>query len=220
MFLKKTPSILAQISWSVLFLLIVAGCGGSTKVKKSGFLGDYSQFKSSPQDEEALLYVHPTKTIADYDKLMFDHPIVYFHPDAKGKGINPEKLKELTDFWLDEAVKAVEGAYEVVEKPGPGVLRVRAAITEVNTSDPKKNIVTQYVVKMSVDVGGASMEAELVDSQTGERIVGYMASRKGRAFVNYKNLITQYGDTKGALKYWAQNLRERLDEMHGKTEEK
>jgi hypothetical protein len=202
---------------SILMVVFLIDCGGSVKSTKSGFLGDYSQFKPAPEGE-VLVYLNPYKSIGEYDKLMFDPVTIYLHPDAKGKEIDPETLKELSDYFKEEGLKAVEGAYEVVEEPGTGVLRVKAAITDVNTSAPLKNIITTYFVKFSTDVGGASIEAELVDSQTNERIVGFVETRKGRAFLNRKNLITRYGDVKGSLKYWAQLLRDRLDAAHEKSE--
>lgn len=201
----------------VLAIFLVFGCGGSVKSTKSGFLGDYSEFKPAPEGE-ALVYLNPNKRIGDYNKLLFDPVTIYLHPDAKGKKIDPETLKELSDYFKEEGIKAVEDAYEVVDEPGAGVLRVRAAITDVNTSAPLKNIITTHFIKFSTDVGGASMEAELIDSQTNERIVGFVETRKGRAFLNRKNLITRYGDVKGSLKYWAQLLRERLDDAHGESD--
>lgn len=200
-----------------LVVFLIFGCGGSVKSTKSGFLGDYSKFKPAPEGE-ALVYLNPNKSIGDYNKLLFDPVTVYLHPDAKGKQIDPETLNELSDYFREEGIEAVEGAYAVVDEPGVGVLRVKAAITDVNTSAPLKNIITTHFIKFSTDVGGASMEAELVDSQTNERVVGFVETRKGRAFLNRKNLITRYGDVKGSLKYWAQLLRERLDAAHGKSE--
>lgn len=203
-------------SFAAIVVFLLFGCGGSVRSTKSGFLGDYSKFKPAPEGE-ALVYLNPNKSIGDYSKLMFDPVKIYLTEQAIGKDLDPEAVTELSGYFREEGIKAVEGAYEVVDEPGPGVLRIRAAITDVNTSEPAKNIITTHFIKFSTDVGGASMEAELVDSQTNERIVGFVETRKGRAFLNRKNLITRYGDVKGSLKYWAQLLRERLDAAHEKS---
>jgi hypothetical protein len=61
-------------------------------------------------------------------------------------------------------------------------------------------------------IGGASMEAELLDSQTGEQIGAIIEGRKGSQ-VSLAGL-KEWGDAKAIMDDWAKGFRKRLDEAH------
>ncbi|UCE61917.1 MAG: DUF3313 domain-containing protein, partial [Phycisphaerales bacterium] len=68
--------------------------------------------------------------------------------------------------------------YSVVDAPGPGVLRIRAALTDIKKTKPAMNI--HPATKLSgIGLGGASMEAEGLDAQTGERVLAVVDTRAG-----------------------------------------
>lgn len=150
--------------------------------------------------------------------------LIYFHEDAKGTGVDPQELAELAGFLRDEVIAALsEGdAYVVVEEPGPGVLQIRAAITDVVPVDPKKNLGATAVGMAAgvglllprVDLGRTSIEAEFLDSQTGERLVAVVAEKKGKRFGGKVKGAKTWGDVKAAFKNWSKGLRERLDQVH------
>jgi hypothetical protein len=58
------------------------------------------------------------------------------------------------------------------------------------------------------------MEAELVDSQTGEQIGALIESKKGSRLSLAG--MTRWGDAKAAMDEWAQRFEQRLDEAHGR----
>jgi hypothetical protein len=64
-------------------------------------------------------------------------------------------------------------------------------------------------------VGGASMQAEILDSWTGERI-GAVIDTKGGHKLSSVEGNDEWGHTRAAFKFWAQRLRIWLDETHGK----
>ncbi|MCJ7603764.1 MAG: DUF3313 domain-containing protein [Desulfobulbaceae bacterium] len=57
-------------------------------------------------------------------------------PTPRTKEIDPAILKELTEYYQNALFEAVKGGYEIVDQPGPGVLRVRVAITEIKPCAP------------------------------------------------------------------------------------
>ena len=62
---------------------------------------------------------------------------VHFAPDAKGGGIDPDTLNDLATYFHSEVTKLLsENGYSVVKAPGPGVLYVRAAITQIDKTVP------------------------------------------------------------------------------------
>jgi hypothetical protein len=190
------------------------GCG--LEAKRSGFLSDYSQLQPSDKFEGTMIYWNPAKPLKVYDRFLVEPVVVHFAPDAKGGGIDPETLNELAAYFHEETVKGLtESGYTVVKAAGPGVLRVRAAITQVDKTVPVANI--HPAMKMSgLGLGGASMEAEGTDSQSNDRVFAVTDSRKGSR-LDITGGLQWYGNAKGVMAEWAKRFVARVDEAHGKT---
>jgi hypothetical protein len=206
--------------------MFLAGCaaGGMKKVDKAGFLGDYSQLKPGGEDRAAMVYIKPGVDLKPYDKIMFERVTVMLSPDADYKVVDPALLKELTDYYQNALINAVKDGYQVVDQPGPGVLRVRAAITDVKPSKPVANTmssiipigmavaaVTKVASDDNVGTGEAATEIEVLDSVTGERLAAAVDRRQGGKMA----FRGKWTDTKDAFDFWAKRFRERLDEMRG-----
>lgn len=222
--MKKNTMWLAPL---LLSALLLGGCaaGGMKTVEQSGFLGDYSQLQPGGKDRVALLYIKPGANLRSYDKIMFDRVVVMLSDDAEYRAIDPALLKELTDYYQQALFNAVKDGYQVVDQPGPGVLRVRTALTELKPSKPVANtlssitppgIVASLAVKITSDdnlgTGEAGTEFEFLDAMTGERLAAGVDRRQGG-----KGMFRgKWDDTKDAFDFWAQRFRERLDEVRGK----
>ena len=206
--------------WIVILSLVVLGSPGQTLARKaafSGFLRDYSKLKPSPDVDGALSYENPSRGLKHYDKFLIDRIIVHFAPNAKGTGVDPMKLVQITDYAHRELVIALSKRYQVVSTPGPGVLRIRVAITSIKTTKPLFNIHPGMKV-IGFGLGGASMEAEGVDSQTGERIIAVVDSRKGaHSPIPSVEALEKLGHVKEVIRYWVKRFRKRLDKAHGFT---
>ncbi len=207
----------------MISVALFAGCAatGMKTVEKSGFLGDYSQLSPGGDDRAALVYLKPGVDLKPYGKLMFDRIVVMLSDDAEYRGIDPATLKELTDYYQNAIFEAVSDGYEIVGEPGPGVLRVRVAITDIRPSNPVANTlssitppgllisgVTKAASDENLGTGEASTEFELLDAVTGERLAAAVDRRQGGkgAFRG------KWDDTKDAFDFWAQRFRQRLDE--------
>ncbi|MCZ6466551.1 MAG: DUF3313 domain-containing protein [Alphaproteobacteria bacterium] len=197
---------------AIVFLESVAGCA-TQQAAKSGFLGDYSQLKPDPAFDGARRYQNPAKPLKQYRKFMLDPVVVHFAPNAEGTAISPDELKKLADYFHNRAVEELSKRYQVVQKPGPGVLRVRAAITDIEKTTPIMNI--HPAMKMSgIGLGGASMEAEAIDSQTRERVIAVVDSRQGSRLSMAAGLQT-YGHAKQVMDFWIERFVKQLDKAHG-----
>ncbi len=210
---QDTRSLLALGHLSfILCGVLLAGCQ-STKTAYSGFLGDYSGLRASSEYKGALEYKHPTLTLRDYDKFMIDPILVHFAPNAKGTAIDPAKVKKLTDYAAEQLRESLSKRYRVVTAAGPGVLRLRVALTDIKKTTPAMNILPQ--TKLSgVGIGGASMEAEAIDSQSGERVLAVVDSGKG-SFMAFKAGLEPFGHAKEVIGRWAERVVERVDAAHG-----
>ncbi len=208
----------------VLVALVLGGCaaGGMKDVKKTGFINDYTKLKPGGDGNAALVYVDPTVDFSQYDKIMFERVTVMLSPDADYKVIDPALLKELTDYYQNALVNAVKGDYQIVDKPGPGVLRVRVAITGIKPAKPVSNALSTILpvgmviagaVKAgsgdNMGTGEAASEMEVLDSVTGRQLAAAVDRRQGGKSV----MSGKWDDTKEAFDYWAKRFRARLDEL-------
>ena len=158
---------------------------------------------------------------------MLDQVIFYFSPNAKNKEIDPEQMKELADMFAAPVFQSLGDAYPLVDQPGPDVMRVRVAITDIDLPNRPLNTVTTIIpVGLAVSVlkkgatgkgtfvGETSMEMEVLDSETNERIAAAADRRAGGKIDN----MSKFGTAEDAFKFWAERLRTRLDEFHGEIE--
>jgi hypothetical protein len=219
---------LALMGCLVLTILLAAAADKrEEEIKRpptSGFLGDYSDLQPHPDKKQMLVYRKRPGVLADYDAFLVEPVLIYFHKDAKGTGVDPQELAQLATFLRDEVVRAISESrvYRAVDSPGPGVVRLRAAITHVVPVDPKKNIGATALGMAAgvglllprVDLGRTSIEVEFLDSESGERLAAVVAEKKGRRFGGKVKGAKTWGDVKAAFKKWSKGLRQRLDQIH------
>ena len=210
---------------SLLCLFIVAcSAGGMNEVQQSGFLNDYSMLSQGGENSAAMTYIKPGTDFKPYNKIMFERVLVILSSDAGHRGIDPALYKELTDYYLNALLNAVKGGYEVVDQPGPGVLRVRTAITDLKPSKPVSNTmstilpvgwavagITKVVSDDNLGTGEAATEIDVLDSVTGERLAAAVDRRQGGKAV----FEGKWEDTKDAFDHWAARFRSRLDKLRG-----
>lgn len=145
----------------------------------SGFLGDYSQLakEKDANGEDVLRYVSPKLKPGSYQKVLID--ATQFYPAPKpSTQVGDQALNDIRNY-MDKALRdKVGNKLPLATEPGPGVIRVRPAITAVDTKHqglkPYEILPVGFVVSRVV-VGKAreatlEMEVELVDSTTGERL--------------------------------------------------
>ncbi|MDX1972676.1 MAG: DUF3313 family protein [Candidatus Sumerlaeia bacterium] len=107
------------------------------------------------------------------------------------------------------------GLVEVAE-PGPGVLRVRSAITGYERSNVWLNVVTSLILG-PVTAGGASSEAEIVDSVEGNRLASVRTHSNGTPFLGGPwNYFKGHGHARAAVSRHARKLVKQLDLQSGK----
>ena len=112
---------------------------------------------------------------------MFPNVEIWGTPDSKLKEVPKEDLDRLATDLHNAIRQKLEGDYAFVDKPGPGVLRLRVALTEAGKSNMTMRALTTIVPQARVIsgvrkmatgteswVGSAGIEGELSDSLSGE----------------------------------------------------
>ena len=132
--------------------------------------------------------------------------------------------------YLDAAVtEQMKSDYTFVAEPGPGVMRLRVAITEAKGSavvlDTMSSVMPPAIILSGLKkvitgtaaaVGSARVEAELVDSLTGKRLVAGVDERAGKKYTGKGDKWKKWQDAKDGYDYWAKRLKKRLDELCGR----
>lgn len=209
--------------------------------KAQGFLSDYSKISKTKDDDGAYRYVDPTVDFSKYNKLLVDRIKIFFKDDSDYKGIDPDELKTLTDYFYEAINKAMGETYPMVTEVGPEVLRLRVAISDLVPNDTAASVTTLLVPFLwladagtgvatgdaggTVFTGEATLELEVLDSVSSKQLGARIETETGQKY-NYSHGIatgvkgyirsfSKWAHTKKALDDWAQLLRKRLDELHG-----
>lgn len=214
---------------ALLGLTLAAGVASAqdpaaAKPQYSGFLSDYSKLQPAPDREGIQLFIDRSRDYRAYTKVKFDPIEVYLTPNPEYKGLQPDALKRMTDVFQSSFRKALGSEYQVVDQPGPGVLRVRAAITGVQATKPPLGATDFIPIKALFNIGraaaGASpqvaeMTAEIeVLDEKGTRVAAAVASRKGEQTLSQRDQVT-WKDLQPITDYWATSFKQRLDELRG-----
>jgi hypothetical protein len=75
-----------------------------------------------------------------YRKIMLDKVEVFVSPTSEYHGVSPDVLKGMADRFTASFKKALQSGYQLVDKPGPDVLRIRPALSGINLVKPSFNM--------------------------------------------------------------------------------
>lgn len=212
-----------------LVLSLAVGCATKQTMPRSGFLTDYSGLtQEDPMGYADWTYINDKANFRAYDKIMIDHVVFFLKEDAEYKGFDADETKELADVFHKAIVDALADAYVITDETGPEVMRLRLAVTDLVPGKPVIGTMTTIIpVGLAVDLikkgaggehigtGEVSVEVELLDSQTGERLGAAIDHKAGAKYKVHKT-VTKWGHAKDMFNQWAKNLRKRLDKLSGR----
>ena len=185
--------------------LVLAGCATATAPPQSGFLVDYSDFTVDQNDDSLLWWERETFDWRQYNKIIVDPIAIYFHSDAEGNEIQADSLSNLISQCHQEIIAHLSDEFEVVETPGTGVLRVRSAVTNVIPANVGLNVMSTMVAFFPLDMGGASMEVEFIDTMSQVRQAAGMDTKLGIP-TQVKSGFTSLGHARKACRDWSEEL--------------
>ncbi|GJM18775.1 MAG: lipoprotein [Phycisphaeraceae bacterium] len=178
--------------------LVCSGCG-STAPTRTGFLGDYERLGDVRGGEE---FVSPA--LAGYRSFIVE--AVEFRGEAED--VRADHRSQLAAYLRARCVGVVEDAgLTIVEHAGSGVGRVRLALTGVRSATWWLNLHPGSKIT-GAGTGGASIEAEIVDSITGEQLAA--ASRVGRGNQFELDAFSELDDVKDVIDAWAEEASRRV----------
>lgn len=186
----KRPTSNTWISAGIGALLLAFPAVQGYAQTESGFLKDYSQLQvgKDPKGTERRFWVKEKVNWQSYQAMLVEP--VEFHPQPEGtKEVSLGTLNDIRSYLNSGLPKAVEPNMKIAKEPGPGVLRLRTAITAVSVDKglkPYQLIPIGLLITAAQRGSGSAtypvklqVEAELTDSVSGEALARSVREAKG-----------------------------------------
>ena len=221
-------------AYSLAFFLTTTAFGSAfaQDVASSGFLSDYSQLKQSSDqymDHTYLAEGAPGK-MANYSAVMIDQPEIFVAANSKYKGMKPDDMKQLADAFRAAMAASLSTTYMIVDQPGPNVLYLRFAISNVQLKKHKrgllgytpigfvagaaKSALTSDFTK-KIDLKGLTVEVEVLDSSTEEQFAALLKTRSDK-----KDDPTSWEELEALIAVYSQRVACNLDNARRAEEDR
>jgi hypothetical protein len=218
----------AGLVTATLFLAgMLTGCSVTQKeavekssLSSSGFLGpDYSRLAPGGEGQTSLRYINPSAQWTQYNKILV-MPVSFWGNEATKIPLADQQA--LCNFLYQALRDQLGKKFRLVEQPGPGVMVVQVALTDVEAATPVLRSVTMVVPQARAlstlkylatgtypFVGAAQAEAKITDGGTGELLGEWVDRRVGSG-----NIQTaaqwQWGDVENVMNTWSAMAAEKL----------
>ncbi len=208
---------------AVLVILSIAslvGCAQTRSVdpERQGFLSksEWALMKETNDDEDVeRKYINRNVDWKSYHAVMIDS--VSFWRSTEEEKIPTEDSQMILEYFYAALHREIGKRANVVNQPGPGVARLRIAITDAEGAMVAGRVVTTVVPQMrimttaggmatgtSVTVGEAGVAAKVTDSMS-DRLLACAADRRlGQK--SFKGMTDEWGDLKAAIDIWAETF--------------
>lgn len=208
--------------------VVLASCtstGQMRKTKTTGFLGDYSQLKKGEGDQAQWVYIRPGVRWASYTQVMIDPITAYAIPGNPLAKLPKEQLNALASYLHATLREQLSQDYQIVSTAGPGVLRLRVALTEAGAGRPVLGVLSSVAppsiaisalktvaTGQGTGTGSARVEMEMLDAQTKVRLAAAVDAQAGNKRDFFGN-FNKWDDAQDAFDNWAAQLHTRLREL-------
>lgn len=224
---------------SLAGLLMVAGCARTVAPSPSvvermngseatsapsgaGFLKDYALLQRGQQGQPEWIYKNPAAQWSSYTKVIIDPVTFIASPDSS---VSTEDQQKLADYFYNQLKEEIGKQAQIVSQPGPGVMRLQVALTDVEGATPGLRSVSVIVPQARVlnmvqslgtgsyaFVGSATCQGQVTDSVTGKILAEWIDKREGGLALSTA-LQWKWGDAENAIDHWAKLLAERYTEL-------
>jgi len=198
--------------------LVGPGCAATRsrrgEPENAGFLQDYSQLMPNPDYPAAAVYIRPGVQWSSYNAVQLDSVGLWVGEDTKN--LSPEDQQMLTDTLYKTLYDELSKYFVMVKQPGPNTLRIRAALTQAQGAKVGLRVITTIVPQLrmagalvglagdtATTVGSATVEMEVLDSVTNQRLAAAVDARAGTKVLFAKRAYSTWGDVQTACQYWS-----------------
>ena len=228
MYIKLNNSVCRTKAFPLLglCLLVLSACSTTQKVAinqsdvNCAFLVNAcSLLTTGGKDQIGLRYFNPAAQWTEYSKIMID-PVTFW--SGNSSQLSPSDQQRLVNFFSQQLNTQLGQKFEIVNQPGPGVMKLDVALVDVASATPVLRSISMIVPQARLlsslkylatgsfpFVGGAQSELKISDSLSGE-VLGLFVDKRigGGAFTNA--FQWRWGDAENAVNHWAEMATTRL----------
>jgi hypothetical protein len=225
-------AIKAIVAVAMAFALVASltSCASTSGSKGAGpsFLGAYEKdLLPGPKDGVKERWLKPGVDFAKYNKVILEHIVFFFADDSENKAIDTSDLNALAEQCDLAIVNAIKDSYPVVTEPGPDVMRIRIAITDLKQNNPTMGVISTVTMVSPIGLGmnlikkgttgswtgsgATSAEMMAIDSMSNE-VIGAAKDERSAGFTDR---YTKWGSVEEAFKFWGERVKLFLDSAHG-----
>jgi hypothetical protein len=211
----------------MLLLLLAAACARPTPLPPpdtSGFLDDYSLLHEGGANELHLVYRNPKADWHAYNAVMLEPVTLWRSGRHSLKPVPDEDLLRLVTDFQNAVRTYLEKDFRFVDRPGPGVMRIRLGITDARASDPVLDVLTASRGTGRPHPAGsgaldpetrrflesAAIEGEIRDSQTNVLLAEGVDRRRREIPAS-----ETWGQVDRAFDFWAERMSAKLERRTG-----
>ena len=177
--------------------LLLAACATTTS-RDPGFLDDYSILEPNPDVPDSQRWI--SADIGQYDRILVEPFVAYFHPNVYGKPVDANELDDLLTRLRGFVIDALTEDSLLETEPGPGVLRLEAALTDLHEKSGKGS---------GLGLEKANLEMRATDSTTGKLLAAAVYHAKIRELEAAGD--GKWAPARKAAKRWAERVKRALD---------
>jgi hypothetical protein len=203
----------------VMAVILVSGCA-ATRARRgepevSSFLGDYSKLEPNPAIPAALSYVRPGVQWPRFNAIYLQSAGLYLTENTRQ--LSAEDQERLAGMLYNTLRDELDRYFVLAPGPGANTIALRVALTQAQGARVAARVVTTIVPQLRLlstvgglaadtawMVGSATMEMEVLDSTTGERLAAAVDERAGTRVLFAGRGYTTWGDVQAAINYWSQ----------------
>jgi hypothetical protein len=221
---------------TAIFAALV-GCTTTTqeKVKMDaqvqGFMGDaYPLLKPGKEGQVELVYIAQGVDWKQYKGTLLEPVQFWAGSDSK---ITPDAQQMLATYLYNSLETNLgKVGVNLVDLPGPGIMRAQVAFTDVTKATPILRTVSVIVPQARVInqaqqlvtgsygfSGSAEVALKVTDSKTGQLLAAAIDRRGGGGSIE-QAAVWQWGDVQAAIDFWTQRFADRMVELREKAKAK
>ncbi len=175
----------------LLCSLSLSACLSSVGLTDSGFLSSEVRLSPAEGERARATWTAPDADFGRYHALLVD-PLEIRLTDASQNQLNSKQEALLEENFRRYVLAGLPEGFTLAQEPGPDVLRLRTALTEVDTTNMLVNWFTGLVILWPLDYGGATFELELQDSSSGRPLAAMVNADRATAW-NAIQAMTRIG---------------------------
>ena len=167
-------------------------------------------FNRVPNTAVEYAYINEQADFSQYTKLMNGGLSIYY-PENEAPP-DPAEIDRIRGYFRDAFTEAIGDAYEIVDEPGPGVMKVQGQVIDMKMTSGGTVVDVSGRLRDIVAHGELTFLMEMSDSVTGQVLA--RAGDKSTDISEGRDDAT-WDDVRRAAEYWAGLFRNWLDNYLG-----